>query len=220
MKPAGILSGVASMESGVMPPHLIFRRRMRNAWIALGVFVLACFSLSACFEWLEYRDGYVLHFLFFEGVAYSIIFLASLVAAIRMAIKRAFKPMLVYAVIVGIAFVIMSSPYHNRRLALSMEMKARIFAAYPQLCPTPPLPNQRVSVCYILIVAEVGAERAQIIFNPGNEMSLPAKQWPDDIKNMFTPYWRVQEEIFQCLTRKTKRIVDDVYVASDDCDHL
>ena len=190
-----------------------------HAWIAFGAFIAMCIFLSAYFEWLAYRYGEIMHFLFFEGVLHAIVFLASLTALIRMAVKRAFKPMLIYAFIVSITVVILTSSFHNRRLPLiSMDTKARIFAAYPQLCQTPPSPTLRVSVCYRYMVNEIGGEYERIVFNPRNEMSLPPQQWPDDIKRSFSVL--VPEEVFLCGVRKTKRIADGVYRVSDDCSNL
>jgi len=192
-----------------------------HAWIALSAFIAMCILLSAFFEWLAYRYGEIMHFLFFEGVLHAIIFLASLVALIRMAVKRAFKPLLIYAFIVSISVVILTSPFHNRRLPLiSMDMKARIFAAYPQLCQTPPSPTQRVSICYRYMVNEIGGEYERIVFNPGNEMSQPPQQWPDDIRlrlsNAPVPD-PAEDPGFLCMFRKTKRIADGVYRVSIDC---
>ena len=203
------------MESEVLQlplaPALVHRRRMRHAWIVLGAYIFMRIFMAAWFEWAAYKFGVVEDiFLFFEGLLYFSVFITSFVVAVKLAIKRAFAPALIYTFIAFIAPFIQISP------SLNMEMKARIFAAYPNLCQTPIVPGQRVSICYGYSVPMTGGDNEHIYFNPGDEMSLPPRQWPEDIKRMFN-ILVINSEDDLCGVRKTRHIVDHVYWMSYDC---
>jgi hypothetical protein len=139
--------------------------------------------------------------------------IASLIVFVKLAIKRAFVPALIYAFIASTVPVGVAT--HSNRLAFDMQMKARIFAAYPSLCQTPIVQGQRISICYAYSIEDTGGEHEHIYFNPGDEMSLPPMQWPVDLKQMFGI--KFGDEIYLCGVRKTKHIIDHVYWMSDDC---
>jgi hypothetical protein len=217
------------MESEVMQPPLapalVHGRKMRNAWIALGVYICIRIFYAAWFEWRAYKYG-VINFNILEflgGFLYLSAIIASFVASVRLAFKRAFIPALMYAFIA-------ITPFVHTGHSFVMEMKARIFAAYPNLCQTPIVQGQRVSRCYGYNVNDIGGESERIYFNPGDELSLPPKQWPDDIKYEFfsvvdgfgvrqvpADFSKDLPEYALCGVRNTKRIVDHVYWISDDC---
>lgn len=74
-------------------------------------------------------------------------------------------------------------------ISLEMPIKGHMYAWFPQLCLNSLKPDQSATVCYekeigggigIIAVAE-----AKIVFNPGDDMSLPYNQWPSDLKKSF-----------------------------------
>jgi hypothetical protein len=188
---------------------------MRHAWFALGAYVLISILLGACFEWSAYKSGVVEDVILLpRALFYCSAFIAGLVIFIRLALKRAFAPALIYASIAG--SVIVLSAFASNKLSFDMQMKARIFAAYPDLCQTPVGPGQRVSICYAYSIESTGGEGEQVYFNPGDELSLPPNQWPDYIKRFFN-IRDINAEYELCGVRKTKRIIDHVYWMSYDC---
>lgn len=186
------------------------RRRMRYAWIALGTYIGIRIFYAAYFEWKTYKYSLINFEIldFFVGGGFVIALIASVIASVRSALSRAFAPALIYI------FIIIATFIHPR--SLDMKVKAHIFAAYPSLCQTPIVPGQRVSECYSYNVNDIGGEGESIYFNPGDELSLPPRQWPDDIKRYFN-IRDVNAEIDICRVRKTKHIVDHVYWMSYDC---
>lgn len=202
-----------------LAPALVHRRRMRHAWFALGAYVFIRIFLAVWFEYRAYKDS-VIDFgvlEFFGGLLLIFVLIASFVAFVRLAFKRAFAPALIYAFIVLWHLMYIFTIPHVHILSFVMETKARIFAAYPNLCQTPIVPGQRVSICYSYNVNDIGGESEQIYFNPGDELSLPPRQWPDDIKRIFN-ILVINSEDELCALRKTRRIVDHVYwMSGDDC---
>lgn len=210
------------IENKVLPPPmdqaLVHHRRMRQAWNALGAYVLTYLFFAACFEWQAYKSGVVGMLLFFQAFFFISASFASFIVFVRLVIKRAFAPALVFAFIASTVIVISASA--SNRLSFDMQMKARIFAAYPNLCQTPIVSGQRVSICYKYSVNDIGGEFEQIYFNPGDEMSLPPRQWPVDIKREFLGVRATRENLSEdelCGLRKTRRIVNHVYWIHYDC---
>jgi hypothetical protein len=198
------------------------RRRMRHAWITLGAYVFIRIFLAAWFEYRAYKDS-VINFgvlEFFGALLLTFVLIASFVTFVRLAFKRAFAPALIYAFIVLWHLMYLFTLPHVHIRSFVMETKAHIFAAYPNLCQTPIVPGKRVSICYKYSVNETGGEYEQIYFNPGDEMSLPPRQWPVDIKREFLGVRATREDLFEeelCGLRKTRRIVDHVYWIDYDC---
>lgn len=190
-------------------------QRMRHAWFALRIYVLTYLFFATCFEWSAYHWGRIEDIVLFpQGIFYWVALITGTIACVKSLVKRAFAPALIYALIAS-SVLILGFTYYSR-LAFSMELKARIFAAYPNLCQTPIVPNQSVSLCYAYSIEMVLGESEAIYFNPKDEMSLPPRQWPDDLKREFG-IKDINSEGYLCSVRKTKRIVDHVYWMSDDC---
>jgi hypothetical protein len=191
----------------------VHRCRMQEAWIVLSVYLFIRIILASRFEWDAYTYGHVEELPFLAtlllGLVIIAIYIVSIIGSIRLALKRAFAPALIYA------FISFIAPFANSH-SLVMETKARIFAAYPNLCQTPIDPVQRLSICYGYYVNDDIGENEHIYFNPGDEMSLPPRQWPDDIKRIFN-IQGLNSEDEPCSIRKRKRIVDHVYWISNGC---
>ncbi len=189
--------------------------QMRKAWMALGAYIFMYLFFVACFEWMAYKHGVVESIILLPlSFFYIIAFIASLIVFIKLALKRAFVPALIYAFIATTVPIGVATS--SDRVAFYMQMKARIFAAYPSLCQTPIVQGQRISICYDYSITDTGGEEEQIYFNPGDELSLPPRQWPEDVKRMFN-ILVINSEDDLCGVRKTKHIIDHVYWMSYDC---
>jgi hypothetical protein len=188
------------------PPSVanpVHRRRMRNAWIALGAYLFMRIISNVLFEWNAYVYGRVDAPLP-AGLLIDSFIIGSFIAFIRMAFKRAFAPALIYAFIVFNGLIFPYAYIHS----FVMDMKARIFAAYPNLCQTPIDPNKRVSICYRYYVNTELGEDARIYFNPGDELLLPPQRWPEDIKREVSPLY-----VETCM----KHVAGHVYWISGPC---
>lgn len=197
------------IDSAIESAH----RSMRSAWIVLTTVVIVRILNIADFEWQAYRFGNVEFTAidFFFGLFYFIVFMASIAIFIRLVVKRAFAPAFVYAIVLGV--LILPSFFGEETLSFGMKAKARLFASFPSLCQHPFVPGRRVSICYSYRVD--GGSDETLYFNPGDEMSLPASQWPDDIKRMFVGKRFINSESEDDLC--ANRIVDHIYWRSGDC---
>ncbi|MHB8848805.1 MAG: hypothetical protein ACYC43_10220 [Burkholderiales bacterium] len=194
-KSEGVSSELFSDETDVSE-HLndsaahIARVRMRTAWVVLSAYIFMRIFMTARFEFIAYKYGVVddgnefMFFLFFSGPVYLSLFIVSLVAFVRLIFKRAFAPAFIYAFILGLYMESIMIHWVFNMHVPEMEIKGHIFAAYPNLCQTPIVPDQRISICYHykLPTTAIGDEE-RLVFNPGDEMLLPPMRWPTDIKH-------------------------------------
>jgi len=123
------------------------RRLIRQAWWLLSAYALIRFIYLVGFEWQAYQRGVVeLDFLIPFSLLGFIILVVSGIRFVRLALKRIYKPALIYTLILS-TFII-TSFFDDKIASLKMEIKAHIFASNPHLCPTPPVLGQRASICY------------------------------------------------------------------------
>lgn len=184
----------------------IARGRMRTAWIILSAYIFMRIFMTARFEFIAYKYGVVddgnefMFFLFFSGPVYLSLFIVSLVAFVRLIFKRAFAPAFIYAFILGLYMESIMIYWVFNMHVPEMEIKGHIFAAYPNLCQTPIVPGQRISICYHykLPTTTIGDEE-RLVFNPEDELSFPPTRWPDDIKqgldlppNPIELHWKIR----------------------------
>ena len=215
-----LIRGVAAMtdkNDRTLTPILLtnMRCRMRRAERILGIYLIINIMLSTCFEWIAYKYGVVEdHYVLLCNLFHFIICAACAVASVKACCDRALFPALIYAIV----FILSVLPFafHDYIVEFEINVKSRLFYAYPQLCQRIPLSGERASICYGYEVAVAGGDRETLAFNPGGEMSLPAHQWPEEMKSLFTKKL-VTPEDDECIFRNTKRIYKNVYWINYDC---
>jgi hypothetical protein len=190
--------------------------RMRWAYSSLVIYLLIRVLAYLSDEW-EAAHG--------EWGPYSsdslllLLTLICFIAFVRMAFKRAFKPALVYAIIVFTSFFI---AYVSIKIKpLEMTLKAYLFSSYPQLCPYHhfhPQTGLSSYVCYqYAIDTQACGQFERLIVNPGDELSRPPSQWPKEITmgTLGLNHSNLHDD--ECFYRKTKLITNHIYWISDDC---
>ena len=194
------------------------RSRMRYAYFFLGIYLLIQALVYISNEWRAAHGEWL-------GPYYSNLLLSPLmilicfIAFVRMVFKRAFKPALVYAVIILNIFLIPS--IIDKITPSKMTVGAYFFSLYPQLCPYHYFrPQKGLSsyVCYQYASDFQGCGSFErLIFNPGDELSHPPSQWPKEITMGTLGLNHSDLHDDDCFYRKTKLITNHIYWISDDC---
>lgn len=189
------------------------RNPARKAWIWLGVYALIRVCFYVYFEWHNIAYVYEDEYPFFDGLVFFFFLGASLGLLIGSLRRRTAKAAMIYA---ALFLINLGSPRIGT--AVDLTAKAYFFSAYPEMCPEgSPKPGYRVFLCYKYWFMD---SRTALVFNPGDEMAAPSTAWPSDIRKELLG--RGQPEIIispadECLIRKTRLIVNHVYLVADDC---
>ncbi|MFZ1109467.1 MAG: hypothetical protein WAN43_14140 [Rhodomicrobium sp.] len=186
---------------------------VRKAWIWIAAYALAEICFYIYFEWRNAVFGSVDEYPFFRGIALLFFLGASMYLLIKSLFKRQTAALLLYAVLFAI-----NLGWPRIGTALDLTAKAYFFSAFPEMCPEgSPKPGYRVFLCYKYWFME---SRTALVLNPGDEMGALSIAWPDEIKRELLG--KGQPEIIlsaadECFIRKTRLIVNHVYLVSDDC---
>ncbi len=178
---------------------------VRIIYLVATLLLLASFALDVYYSSSmsdEYRvdDDWVMILAYFVGFVSFIVAIYGFVLVFYTIFKRLHMRAIIYLLIVFTAMV--------TGIVLEMPIKGHLYAWFPQLCLNPLKPGQSATVCY---EEEIGGgfginpvAEAEIVFNPGDDMSLPYNQWPSDLKKSF----------YMCP--KAKQLAKHVYLCHYD----
>lgn len=193
------------------------RSRMKRAWFILGTCLLLDLISYVWIEWEAAHGGVEPSKNELIMLSIFAIIIVSLINIIKMLFKRALAAALIYACILIIPIIWARVLLFNAE----MNIKAHLFSAYPELCPCQPRAGQRTYICYKYSDNDgIAGFYELLIVNPGDEMSLPPSQWPEEVKQAFAldfPFEKQPIPDDDCRFRKTKNMGNHIYWVSDDC---
>ncbi|MGE8162802.1 hypothetical protein ACQKRQ_21890 [Paraburkholderia sp. NPDC080076] len=181
--------------------------RLFMVWVAIQLAFEAWSELLA-FNGLSIDDFYAIPYGFFV-----IICICASVCGIFICIRQAdFISIWLYALwfVLMACLIVFRGEIHE----VGMRSKAEFFGEHPSFCPHKWISLDRPFVCYQYSVLSGFSQHDLIIFDRDNEMTLPLKEWPVEIRKLFNADGAVDE----CVFRRVARVTEGVYLAlNKDC---
>jgi hypothetical protein len=180
--------------------------------IVLCLYLLMNIFFLTYFEWhnaiYHEREG---EYAFFSGLFGFCVRILCVVMLIRALRARAVTAAAIYTLIIGIGIGELCC-YKSLQYG-DMYIKAYLISKFPALCPGYSK-NVDAVICYDYWLHST---RQTLVYNPNDEMALPAKKWPEYIQKKVSasPDAILTPEL--CSLRNTRLLLDHIYYVSDDC---
>jgi hypothetical protein len=189
-------------------PNAANSNAVRRAWKWIIAYAVVELCFYVYFEWRIAAFGEIAEYAFLRGLALFFFFGASLYLFIKTLRRREKAAATLYAALFAIN---LASPRIGT--ALDLTAKAYFFSAFPDRCPEgSPKPGYRVFLCYKYWEIEL---RTALVLNPGDELAGPYTSWPPEFdKIIFVEFAGSADE---CEKKKTRRLVNHVYVIKGGC---
>ncbi len=189
------------------------RDATRRAWIWLAIFAVIRVCYYVYFEWANLAHFFEDEDPLLDGAILLLFSIASLILFIKSILRHQLRPALIY---VALFIIIFGSTRYGPEIDLTA--KAYFFSTYPEMCPEGhPEPGYRIFLCYKYWDSH---SREALVLNPGDEMAVRSKDWPEGIRRALLDRGQPGlpiTEVDECFIRKTKQLVSHIYWVSDDC---